>query len=73
MPNGIAHWLLDKETLKLMKIAGCYRITFGIESGNEETRRFLGKPYDLKAALGLIRYANRIGMWTICTFIILAN
>lgn len=69
-PNGIAHWTLDKPTLKKMKQAGCYRITFGIESGSEETRKFIGKPYSLSQAKDLIRYANRIGMWTICTNII---
>ncbi len=69
-PNGIAHWTLSKEIIKKMKDAGCYRITFGIESGNAETRKFLGKPYDLNQARDLILYANRIGMWTICTYII---
>jgi magnesium-protoporphyrin IX monomethyl ester (oxidative) cyclase len=69
-PNGIAHWTLDKPTIKKMYEAGCYRITFGIESGNPETRKFLGKPYPLKQAKELIQYANSIGMWTICTHII---
>lgn len=69
-PNGIAHWTLDKPTIKKMYKAGCYRITFGIESGNLETRKFLGKPYPLSQAKELIEYANSIGMWTICTNII---
>jgi len=69
-PNGIAHWTLSPESLDKMKEAGCYRITFGIESGNPETRRFLGKPYPLDQAQDLIRHANRIGMWTITTNII---
>jgi len=69
-PNGIAHWTLSRNTLDEMKEAGCYRITFGIESGNPETRRFLGKPYPLDQAQDLIQYANRIGMWTITTNII---
>ena len=69
-PNGIAHWTLDESILDKMKQAGCYRITFGIESGNTEMRKFIGKPFDLKQAQRLIRYANKIGMWTICTFII---
>lgn len=69
-PNGIAHWTLDRPTLNKMKRAGCYRITFGIESGSEQTRKFIGKPYPLSQARDLIRYANRIGMWTICTNII---
>ncbi len=69
-PNGIAHWTLDKPTLLKMKKAGCYRITFGIESGDVEIRKFIGKPYPLSQAKELLRYANKIGMWTICTNII---
>jgi anaerobic magnesium-protoporphyrin IX monomethyl ester cyclase len=69
-PNGIAHWTLTRELLDKMKASGCYRITFGIESGNPETRKFLGKPYPLSQAADLIRHANRIGMWTNCTNII---
>ena len=69
-PNGIAHWALDKPTVKKMYQAGCYRVTFGIESGNSETRKFLGKPYPLRQAKEIIQYANKIGMWTICTNII---
>lgn len=69
-PNGIAHWTLDKHILDKMKAAGCYRVTFGIESGNVETRKFLGKPFPLSQAKEMIQYANKIGMWTICTNIL---
>ncbi|MEK6645388.1 MAG: radical SAM protein [Candidatus Firestonebacteria bacterium] len=69
-PNGIAHWTLDKNILDKMKKAGCYRVTFGIESGNAETRKFLGKPYSLQQAKEMLKYANKIGMWTICTNIL---
>ncbi len=69
-PNGIAHWTLDKPLLKKMYQAGCYRVTFGIESGNPQTRKFLGKPYLLSQAKKIIRDANKLGMWTICTNII---
>jgi len=69
-PNGIAHWTLDKELIKLMKQAGCYRITFGIESGNPEVRRWVGKPFSLEQAKELTKYANSVGMWTLATNII---
>jgi magnesium-protoporphyrin IX monomethyl ester (oxidative) cyclase len=69
-PNGIAHWTLDEKILYKMKKCGCYRLTFGIESGNIETRKFIRKTYDLGQAKKVIKYANRIGMWTNCTFII---
>ena len=69
-PNGIAHWTLNEKLIKKMKEAGCYRITFGIESGDKKIRRWVGKPYDLSRAEELIRYANKIGMWTLSTYII---
>lgn len=69
-PNGIAHWLLDEAALDKMKRAGCYRVTFGIESGNKEVRKFIKKKVPLEQATRMIRHANKIGMWTVCTFIL---
>ncbi|MCX9011222.1 MAG: radical SAM protein [Candidatus Methanoperedens sp.] len=69
-PNGIAHWRLNEELLNKMKRAGCYRLTFGIESGNIKTREFIGKTFPLDQAKQIIKHANRIGLWTLCTFII---
>jgi len=69
-PNGIAHWYLDEQVLDKMKAAGCYRVTFGIESGNLETRKYIGKPFALEQATKMLAHANKIGLWTICTFII---
>ena len=69
-PNGIAHWTLDRNILRKMKRAGCYRITLGIESGCQRVREFIGKSYPLSQAKEVIRYANRLGIWTIATTII---
>lgn len=71
-PNGISHWTLDQNLLKKMKKSGCYRLTFGIESGNIKTREFIGwkKSFDLGQAKEIIRYSNKIGLWTISTFIL---
>lgn len=69
-PNGIAIWLMDKLLIKKMEKAGCYRLTFGLESGNRETLNFIGKHYDYDYAKEIIRFANRLGIWTIGTFII---
>ena len=69
-PNGIAHWYLDEKVLDKMKAAGCYRVTFGMESGNLETRKYIGKPFPLEQATKMLAHANKIGLWTICTFII---
>lgn len=70
-PNGIAIWLLNKRLLKKMKKAGCYRLTFGLESGNLDTlHNFIGKHYDYAKAKEIIKFASKIGLWTVGTFII---
>lgn len=69
-PNGVALWALDEVLIRKMKDSGCYRLTFGIESGNSETQRFIGKSIRLDKAKSLISYANSIGLWTISTLII---
>jgi len=69
-PNGIAIWQLDKALVTKMKKAGCYRLTFGLESGDRETLKFIGKSYNLDQAKDLIAHCHRIGLWTLGTFII---
>lgn len=70
-PNGIAVWLLDKRLLAKMKKAGCYRLTFGLESGNYEIlHHFIGKHYQYGQAKKMISFASKIGLWTVGTFII---
>lgn len=69
-PNGIAIWTLDRDLLRLMKRAGCYRLVFGLESGDPETIGFIRKEYDVEHVRDIIRYANRLGIWTVATFIL---
>lgn len=70
-PNGIAIWLLDKKLLLKMKKAGCYRVTFGLESGNQEIlHHYIGKHYDFKQAREIISFCSKIGLWTVGTFIV---
>lgn len=68
-PTGIAIWSLDEDLLRIMKKAGCYRLTFGLESGNKETLDFIGKKYSYDTAKKLIKLANKLGFWTASTFI----
>lgn len=69
--NGLAVWQFNKRLLLKMKQAGCYRLTFGLESGNKEIlRHYIGKPYDYCQASKIIKYASQIGFWTASTFII---
>lgn len=69
-PNGIALWTLDRPLIKKMKQAGCYRLTFGIESGNPRIQKYIGKNLNLDYAKKVISWANKEGLWTICTHII---
>ena len=66
----MAYWTIDEYVLDKMKKAGCYRLSFGIESGDSETRKFIGKTNSLECAKRIIKYANKIGLWTITTNII---
>ncbi len=70
-PNGIAIWTLTKDALDKMKKSGCYRLTFGIETAHEETRRYIRKQHgSLEKMNEIIKYANKLGIWTIATFIL---
>ncbi len=55
---------VNRAILKLMKKAGCYNIGFGIESGNEEGLRKIGKPINLQKGLETVHMANRLGFKT---------
>lgn len=68
-PNGIAYWNLNTRLLKKMKRAGCYRLTFGIESGDPKMRKWIGKAHSLAQAKTLTKIANNLGFWTLATFI----
>ena len=69
-PNGTAIWTLDKELMDLMKRSGCYRLTFGIESASETMQYYIKKELDVELARKNIAYANKIGIWTVSTFIL---
>ena len=67
--NGVAIWALDKELLEIMKKAGCYKLTFGLESGNKNTLKFIGKAINFNHAKEIINYANALGIWTHGNFV----
>ena len=69
-PNGIAIWTLNEDVLLKMKQAGCYRITFGIESGCKKTQKYVGKVVNLDRINRIIDYCHKIGLWVCATFII---
>lgn len=70
-PNGIAIWTLDEEVLSKMRESGCYKLTFGIETASPDTQKFIRKDHiNLEKSKELIKYCNRIGIWTHSSFII---
>ncbi len=69
-PNGIAIWKLTLPLLLKMKQSGCYRLTFGLETACLKTSEYIRKKIDLNHATKIIKYANKLGIWTISTFII---
>lgn len=70
-PNGVAIWTLDKEILDKMKESGCYKLTFGIETGSKKTQKFIRKGHiDLEKSKKTIEYCNKIGLWTHSAFIL---
>ncbi len=70
VPSGISGWLLDEELLKKMKKSGFYRFSLSIETGNENTLKFIKKRVNLREMLKVIEIANKLGFWLQSNFII---
>jgi anaerobic magnesium-protoporphyrin IX monomethyl ester cyclase len=69
----VAQTRVDKgnpEVFARMKAAGCKRIEFGVESGNQEILNRVDKGIKLKQAEETLRMAKNIGFQTACTFIL---
>ena len=69
-PNGIYLPSLDEELLSWMVRSGYYRATFGIESGSEETRKFIRKNISFEKVREVVRICDKLGIWTNATFVI---
>jgi anaerobic magnesium-protoporphyrin IX monomethyl ester cyclase len=61
---------IDRTTALAMKSAGCDRIFFGIESGDETTLRLMGKRISLEQAVGAVEAARSAGLKTGAFFIL---
>ncbi|MDP2923766.1 MAG: radical SAM protein [Candidatus Omnitrophota bacterium] len=62
-PNGVAAFALNERLIDKMKQAGCYKLNFAIESGNQEVlNNLIKKPLNLKKVKPLIKYAKSIGL-----------
>ncbi|MFC1699110.1 B12-binding domain-containing radical SAM protein [Candidatus Omnitrophota bacterium] len=70
LPNGIRADMLFEDTAKLMKKAGFYSVSFGLESANEKTLIKIRKRLDLKQVEQAFRIARRAGLETVAFIIV---
>ncbi len=69
-PNGLRGDRLSFETLKLMKDAGTYYISFAIESASERIQRLIKKNLDVEKTLRAIEWAVNLRIWTMGYFML---
>ncbi|GAG88770.1 unnamed protein product, partial [marine sediment metagenome] len=61
---------VDGELLKLMAQAGCYRIRFGVEAGNEKILKVLRKGITKEQARNAFRWSKKYGIETFAYFML---
>lgn len=70
-PNGVAIWALDEELLAKMRESGCYKISLGIESGDDYVlHRIIQKPLELKKVKPVIDFCRELGMGIDAFFVV---
>jgi len=62
--------LINEETIKLMKDAGCYLIAFGVESGNNASLKFLNKGFTVRDIISAFRLTKKYKIETHAYFIV---
>jgi anaerobic magnesium-protoporphyrin IX monomethyl ester cyclase len=61
---------LDEEIVGLMKEAGCVRVHLGLESGNDETLKLMGKRVSVSDGIEAVRLFQQAGIETAGFFIV---
>lgn len=61
-PNGVRADFIDEELLFLMKQAGCFRIAYGIETGNEKIMQNINKNLSLDKVRRAVKQTKEIGI-----------
>ena len=62
LQNGLRVDRVDEELIRKLSEAGCYRITFGIESGNEQILKNIRKDITLEMARNAVDRAKKYGI-----------
>ncbi len=60
--------LVDEETLRIMKKAGCDNIRYGIESGSYKIRKIIGKPFTYQQIKKVVDLTKRNKIHTVLFF-----
>lgn len=68
--QGMNAMNIDSNLLRLMSRSGLYRTGFSIESGSNDTLRYIRKRIDLEEAVQIIRDCNGLGIYTHGNFVI---
>jgi len=66
--NGVRVGSVDLELLKLMKKAGLYSISFGIESGNQKILNIMKKGQTVQMCRNAVEWANEVGLFIVGFF-----
>lgn len=70
LDNGIRVDQVDKEFLQMAYDSGCYRVCFGVESGDEKVLRAIGKGITTKMIVNAIKMSKDVGLETLGYFMI---
>ncbi|MFH1209744.1 MAG: radical SAM protein [archaeon] len=61
---------VDYELLKLMKKAGCYNISFGVEAGSERILKLIKKGITKMQVINVFKWVRELGIESVAFFII---
>jgi radical SAM superfamily enzyme YgiQ (UPF0313 family) len=68
--NGARVDTIDEDLMMVMRMAGCYEVAFGVESGDDEVLKRIGKEITTQQVREAFRAAHRAGLDTIGFFMI---
>lgn len=66
--SGLRVDTVDRELLLLLKDAGCYTVSYGVESGNEELLKAIGKSFTLYQCRSAFALTREIGLESVGFF-----
>ena len=61
---------VNKDLLKIMRKAGCIRISYGVESGSPRILKVIKKNITIEQARGAVRLSSKVGMAVVTNFMV---